>query len=94
MRVDCSLNLPSIDRSKSPYIEPASYLFNQSTIDLLNDMKKMFETEKSTQHTLIRIEKHIEKSSESLMELAKGLFSVSNILKETVNNLYIIFSIQ
>ena len=36
---------------------------------------------------MLKIEKHLDKSSEALSELAKGVFSISKTLKEFVSDI-------
>ena len=49
-------------------------------------MKEMFENERSSTHSLLRIEKHLEEGVKTTKELVNGLVLISDTLKESVKH--------
>ena len=76
--------LPLVEIDDSPNETASAYVIDDSTRDYMEGMKKMFESEKSSKHSLLRIEKHFDKCNESFKDCAKGIFSISTTLNEFV----------
>ena len=75
---------------ETPLETAAAYLIDDSTRCYIEEMKKMFESETSTKHSLLRIEKHFDKCNEAFEDLANGILSISNTLIEFVRLLKIV----
>ena len=75
----------ALEAENSTFEKSSNYLIDDQTRECMDEMKKMFENEKSLKHSMLKIEKHLDKSSEAFSELAKGVFLISNTLKEFLN---------
>ena len=69
----------------SQHAHTSNFIIDETTIGLMNEMKRMFENETSLSHSLLRIDKNIEISTNSFKEFANGIFTISNTLKDMVS---------
>jgi hypothetical protein len=69
----------------SQHAHASNFIIDETTIGLMNEMKRMFENETSLSHSLLRIDKNIEISTNSFKEFANGIFTISNTLKDMVS---------
>ena len=69
----------------SQHAHASNFIIDETTIGFMNEMKRMFENETSLSHSLLRIDKNIEISTNSFKEFAKGIFTISNTLKDMVS---------
>ena len=79
-----SLQQPS-QQQVSQHAHASNFIIDETTIGFMNEMKRMFENETSLSHSLLRIDKNIEISTNSFKEFANGIFTISNTLKDMVS---------
>ena len=75
----------SSQQQVSQHAHASNFIIDETTIGFMNEMKRMFENETSLSHSLLRIDKNIEISTNSFKEFAKGIFTISNTLKDMVS---------
>jgi hypothetical protein len=70
--------------------QEAQFKINDTVKKHIDEMRKQFENETTSQHILLKMEKHFEKATEILFEISKGLFTLSNKYENQVILIFII----